>query len=850
MLSALHPMIRTLTIPSIQATLSSLGVSPAMIQSALTRSRFGQRLVVGKCLVLLGAVLVLSAPPSLATDAGPNAETVSTLARSFIETHCLACHQGERPEGRLALDRLASDLDDATVRDQWARVLLRVRRGEMPPHDQPQPSADEVQSLVAALTPPLQQAERAVRALDGRVVLRRLNRVEYENTIRDLLGIPIRIHSELPRDGTADGFDNAAAAQHTSSFLMEKYLEAADAALAMAIANRRQPPKPFQERCNLKDGHPVRSTTEKVYRVRDDGEVTCFCSSPWHSASISNFWPQDAGLYRFRISAYGVQSAGKPVTFRVAETSSPLTGKNGLVGYFDAPPDEPRVFEFVHYIPLRTSISILPYGLASAQTVDKVGADQWEGPGLAVQWVDVDGPLYDRWPPESHRRLFGEAPQVVVGKEQWEERVEVTSEAPRADAVRILSEFAREAFRRRVTEGDIAPYVAIFDARLAAGATFETAVRAGLMGMLVSPDFLFLQERPGRLDDYALASRLSYFLWSTMPDDELLMLAEQGRLSQPDVLREQVERLLTSPRAAAFTENFVGQWLGLCEIDATEPSHQLYPEFDHLLKVSMLRETELFFQELLREDLSLSNVVDSDFAMLNGRLAKHYGVSDIDGWEFQRVTLSADSPRGGVLTMASVLKVTANGTTTSPVLRGAWVLDRILGAPPPSPPDNVGAIDPDTRGATTIREQLAKHRSTPECATCHQSIDPPGFALESFDCIGGWRERYRSTGNGDAVTINGQRQPYLHAKPVDSAGETPDGRTFADVNEFKQLLLQDQERITRALTVKLIAYATGRAPQAVDAPAVDAIVAGMTASDAGLRSLVHAIVQSEFFSEK
>src|SRR5262249_34127574 len=242
---------------------------------------------------------------------------------------------------------------------------------------------------------------------------------------------------------------------------------------------------------------------------------------------------------------------------------------------------------------------------------------------------------------------------------------------------------------------DVKPFVALVRAKLAEKHTFEQAVRAGLLAVMVSPEFLFLREQPGRLDDFALASRLSYFLWCTMPDEELLALAERRTLSQPDTLRRQVERILKDPKAAAFVENFVGQWLGLRDIDFTEPSHILYPEFDHLLKVSMVREAELFFAEVLKEDLSLTNLVASDFTMLNGRLAKHYGIPHEEGWEFRRVRLPPGSHRGGVLTMASVLKVTANGTTTSPVTRGAWVLDRILGTPPPRPPADVPAVEPD-----------------------------------------------------------------------------------------------------------------------------------------------------------
>jgi hypothetical protein len=308
--------------------------------------------------------------------------------------------------------------------------------------------------------------------------------------------------------------------------------------------------------------------------------------------------------------------------------------------------------------------------------------------------------------------------------------------------------------------------------------------------------------------------------------------------------------LLASPKAAAFTENFVGQWLALREIDATEPSQILYPEFDHLLKVSMIRETELFFDEVLKKDLSLTDFVASDFTILNGRLAKHYRIPGVDGWEFQKKTLPPGSHRGGVLTMASVLKVTANGTTTSPVMRGAWVLDRILGTPPPPPPDNVPAIDPDIRGAKTIREQLAKHRSIESCGACHRKIDPPGSALESFDCIGGWRDNYRVTGLGETVKVDGRRMPYLKGKKVDPADVTADGERFENIDELKQVLLRDKPRLARALTTKLITYSTGRAPQASDRETLETIVAMIAAKDYGLRSLIHEIVQSELFLNK
>ena len=804
--------------------------------------------------------------------------------RPLLARHCVECHRGDKPKGNLRLDILTLDFADAATRDHWSAVVKRLQAGEMPPKEKPRPMAKEVEALTDWLAPRVAAAEAAARTTQGRVVLRRLNRVEYENTVNDLLGINVSLKELLPADGSANGFDNAAAANHTSSFLMEKYLEAADTALNMAIANRPKPPTRVDKRYSMKDTHQVKSTTEDVYRFLEDGEVVCFCSSEWHNVGVTHFYPPDAGNYRFRISASGIQSDDKPVTFRVTASGTRLTGKSGLVSYFDAPPDKPTVFEFVRYMEPRTTISMLPYGLAGANTVKQTGGEYWNGPGLAIQYVEVEGPLNETWPPESHRRIFGDMPQKKFPIYNFSDRVEVVSDEPLVDAERILTKFARRAFRRTVIADDVAPFVAIVQAKLDGDYTFELAVRAALKGVLISPEFLFLRERPGKLDDFSLACRLSYFLWSTMPDEELFELAAKGALTQQksqtsgepegvsprtdppartgdetavrgltpsgSPIHQQAERMLKHPKAEQFTTNFVGQWLGLREIDATEPSHLVYPEFDHLLKVSMIRETELFFDELLKHNLPLTNFVASDFTMLNGRLGKHYGIPGVVGWEFHKTPLPADSHRGGVLTMASVMKVTANGTTTSPVMRGAWVLDRILGTPPSPPPEGVAAIDPDIRGATTIREQLAKHRTDPACASCHSKIDPPGFALESFDCIGGWRDWYRVTGNGGEVKVDGRRMPYHKGKPVDPSNVTEDGQPFQNIDEFRQLLLRDKDQLARSLTTKLLTYSTGGAPTKADRPEIEAIVARVRGKNYGFRSLLHEVVQSELFQNK
>jgi mono/diheme cytochrome c family protein len=812
-----------------------------------------------------------AAIPAAHADSVPQTKQYDEQIRPFLARHCLECHGVEKPKGDLRLDRLSPNFDDMSTREKWEAVRERATRGEMPPKGKPRPPKDDVLKLSDWISGQVRAAEAKQRATEGRVVLRRLNRVEYENTVRDLLGVYVELQAMLPADSPANGFDNVGEALHLSSFQMEKYLEAADKALNLAIAIRPKPPPLIKQRYFLKNQHQVKTTTESVYRQVGDDTLVLFSSSPWTAVVLYELYPPSGGNYRFRFSASGFQSAGKPVTYRLDAGNLSMTGKPGLVGYFDAPADKPTVVEFVAHLEPTNTMRIHPYGLPGSQSVHKIGADKYEGPGLAVQWVDVEGPLNDTWPPESHRRIFGDLEQAKAPPDNYGERVKVVSKEPRADAEGILRKFARRAFRRAVSDDDVRPFLALVEAGLNANYTFEEAVRVGLKAILVSPEFLFLDEKPGRLDDFALASRLSYFLWSTMPDEELLAIAERGRsrapgaisdgtectvffgLSDTAVLRAQVERMLNAPRAAAFTENFVGQWLGLRDIDFTEPSHLLHPEFDEMLKVSMVRETQLFFAELLNNDMSLLNFVDSDFTMLNGRLAKHYGIPGVEGWEFRKTVLPPGSHRGGVLTMASVLKVTANGTSTSPVTRGAWVLDRILGTPPPRPPENVAALEPDIRGATTIREQLAKHRQIASCAACHARIDPPGFALESFDVIGGWRENYRLSGwirGAEEVTVDGRKMPYYKGLKVDPTGVLPDGRAFVNIDEFKRLLLAGKNQIARALTTKLVTYATGGPPAAADLPQIDAIVARVCEKNYGFRSLIHEIVQNELFRMK
>lgn len=783
-------------------------------------------------------------------------ESKSNLLDSFekhirptLVKHCYSCHSQsvDKPKGDFRIDTLTTNFNDNTSKDAWPLVLKQIKSGEMPPKTKSKPSETELKLVSEWINSGIKIAKEK-RTSEGRTVLRRLNRIEYENTMRDLLGVTVELKELLPPDSSSNGFDNIGEALHTSTFLMDKYLEGAEKGLNLAIANLPQPPL-IKKRYSLKDMHPVKNSTEKVFRLQDDGEVICFSSSAWNAVGLTSFYPPDRGKYRFRISSSGFQSSSKPVTFRIDAGVMGMVGKSHLLGYFDASPDKPTVLEFVEELEARGTIRILPYGLSGAQTVNKIGADKYEGAGLAVQWVDVEGPLYESWPPESHRKIFSNLPTKAAPTYNFSKRVEVSSDNPEADAEKIIRDFARRAFRRKVSDQEIQPFLNLVKTKLNEKVSFEQAIRVGLMGILVSKDFLFLNEKPGKLDDFSLASRLSYFLWSTMPDDELLHLAEQNKLSDAKTLKDQVERMLKNPKASAFTENFVGQWLGLREIDSTIPSHILYPEFDEMLKSSMLKETYLFFEEVLKNNLSITNFVASDFSMLNNRLAKHYNIPNVEGWEFRKVNLPKDSHRGGLLTMASVCKVTANGTYTSPIIRGVWVLERILGTPPPRPPEGIAAVEPDIRGATTIREQLAKHRSVSSCATCHIKIDPPGFALESFDVIGGYREFYRTSGNGKPILIEGKRMPYLQGKPIDPS-DVFDDKKFSNIDEFKKLLLLNKDQIARALTERLVTYATGATYNSLDQSEIELIVQKIQSKDYGLKTLIQEMVVSDLFRNK
>jgi hypothetical protein len=515
-------------------------------------------------------------------------------------------------------------------------------------------------------------------------------------------------------------------------------------------------------------------------------------------------------------------------------------------------------------------------------------------PGYAVQWLEVTGPLEDANARSGYQLLFGDLPMRRLGAGEkggvpidtvapysvppvggptgaaafgfgpggfprspiGNVTVEVFSRNPQPDAERLLRRFISMAYRRPVEEPEVQRFLGLFKREFELGSGFARSMLTAYTGVLVSPGFVFVEEQPGKLDDWALATRLSLFLWNSTPDAALRARAGRGELRKPEVLRKETERLLNDAKSRRFVDAFTDYWLDLRKIDDTSPSATIYNDYelDEPLKTAALEETQLFFAELLRADLPARNIVAADFTYLNERLANHYGIPGVAGVKMRRVELPRGSERGGLMTMASVLKITANGTTTSPVLRGHWITERILGFETRPPPPSVKAVEPDIRGAVTIRQQLAMHRDNPSCASCHVKMDPPGFALESFDVMGARRERYRAVAESvkpvAGYGMNGQAFAFHYGPPVDSAGEVPDGRTFRDVKEFKQLVLRDEASVARNLARQLVVYATGAPVRFTDREELERILQRASARSYGVRTLVEEIVRSELFQTK
>jgi hypothetical protein len=900
--------------------------------------------------------LIAAAILRLALPFTGRADPLPPDLRTFLQEHCADCHDdASRKAGLnlLGLDYLPGAETNFAL---WVRVHDRVEAGEMPPKNKPRPDSEGLASFLGNLAGTLKTSERAIIERNGRAMQRRLNRYEYENTLRDLLRTPwVQIRNRLPEDGEAHRYNKLGEALDVSHVQMSRYMSVADYAMrqAMSVQLERPPTttqryfarnepslsRNFRPRENgtLPDRHsfPVLdSRAQPDVRMgraplsdpaTRDREAVGRVSSIFSDAGgygWSQFRAPVSGRYRLRFSGYTIWVSGggigrwfyegqgrekaplyylplwhRPNVDEVwpGRRDEPIgvyaqsAGQSRPLGEFDFKPD-PSVNELE--VILNANEVVQTDGLRLFRTRVNGTDEQYVNPlaqadgmpGYAVQWMEVEGPLYDDSTGDGYRLLFGDLPMKRLEEGQRgvmlevsapppqgrggfggpgargfartrEVAVEVVPDAPAEDAERLLRAFMTRAYRRPVEEAHVERFLALFNEQFGKGLGFTKSLLSTYTAVLASPGFLFTEEKPGWLDDYALASRLAFFLWNSEPDEALRTLAARGELRRPERLRAETERLLNDPKSRGFVEAFTDYWLDLRNMDDTSPSTTLYNDYelDDPLKLFALEETRLFVAELLRADLPIRNIVDSDFTFLNERLANHYGVAGVTGAQMRKVTLPGDSVRGGLMTQASVLKVTANGTTTSPVLRGYWITERILGRQIPPPPP-VAAVEPDIRGAVTLRQQLEKHRTDASCASCHSKMDPPGFALESFDVMGGWRDRYRAVKEGIApeqgVGMNGQAFSFYYALPVDCAGELPDGRAFKDIREFKRLLVQDEVLLARNLAKQLAIYATGAPVRFSDREQIEKIVQLAAARDYGMRSLVHGIVQSELFLKK
>ncbi|MFM8536695.1 MAG: DUF1592 domain-containing protein [Planctomycetaceae bacterium] len=818
---------------------------------------------------LSAALGVLCAAAAAARGEVPPPDAAAPLRRAMIERHCIACHDAATREGGFDVTALRWQPDDPANADRWVKVFGRVARGEMPPRDEQRPAPELRTAFLDVLAAGLSAAGRERQVRDGRAVHRRLNRTEYVTTIHDLLGIDTPLADLLPKDGTAGGFDTIGDALDLSEIHLGRYLEAASLALADATVTTPRPQTTtlrtdFNETWH-DEGHPGFLITQWTHSP--EGLLAARWDGANRTQCVLGTWepPVPDTRYRFRIRARAMIDKTGPnatpadkdkpdrrIMLCVSQSNWPRANIATKNFYFELSPKEFREIDVVMRMPKGKTLGLQAYRIVPEATDE--GRAMLGGICVVVEWVEITGPLVEEWPPRGHRLLYGDLPLEPADPAQPGKNLRVVSSAAEQDARRLLVGFLPKVFRRPIGDAEVEDHVALVREQLGHGWRFDEALRAAYTFALCSPEFLFRSERPGPLDNPALATRLSYGLWATAPDDELMALAAAGRLREPAVLVGQARRMLADPRGRRFTVNLLANWLKLGDIDFTQPDTKLSPEFEEYLKLSMLDESYAFFTELLGKDLPARSIVHSDFAMLNERLAEHYGIPGVKGPAIRRVDLPAGTHRGGFLTQGAVLKVSANGTTTSPVVRGAFVLDRLLGTPPDPPPKDVPAVEPDIRGSTTIREQLSRHRDQAACAGCHAKIDPPGFALESFDVAGRWRTNYRivpAAHSDKVVSIPGTDIRYYAQGPaVDPSYALADGRPFADIDGFKRLLLEDERQIARNLVAKFVAQLTGAEIEFADRDTVEEILDRTAAGGYGVRSILEAVMQSRLFTHR
>jgi hypothetical protein len=745
---------------------------------------------------------------ALADDAVPRkpaADAQPTFAQDvlpFLKAHCYHCHGTDDGKNKadLTLSKYADDVSVQQDRKVWDNVLHMLRVGEMPPMERPRPPAADIEAVTKSIEGVLANLDCSKAPNVGRVTVRRLNRAEYNNTIRDLLGVDHQPAADFPNDDVGYGFDNIGDVLSTTPLLFERYLAAAESVLQKAIV--------APELVEPKD---VRLQGLRV--SRGAGEETNGGGVLYGEGEAGNETFLEAGDYKIHVEVYAKQMGDEKVRAAVRVNRD-------VIGEFEVTSTDRnklQVLEAKVRVPSgtrRISVSFINPYVAPDSTDDAPKRRL-----LFVRSIVADGPYNPPPPPASANQN-----KLLAHREGLE---------PRQAAREVIDRFATRAFRRPVKPAEVERILAIYDMAEKEGERYEDRLRLALCRVLVSPHFLFRVEvdppksKAGeayQINELELASRLSYFLWSTMPDDELTALALKGELRSN--LPAQIERMLKDPKSIALVQNFAGQWLTLRKLPQVSPDAKLFPQFDDDLRAAMQKETELFFEDILRENRSVLHFIDADFTYVNARLARHYGIDGVYGVEFRKI--NTPPSRGGLLTQASILTLTSNPTRTAPVKRGKWILEQLLGTPPPPPPPDVPDLDERKALTGTLRQVMEQHRANPICASCHARMDPIGFAFENYDAIGAWREK------------DGQF-------PIDPSGELPDGSKFQGPAELKSILKDKKELFARSLAEKMLTYALGRGLEYYDKCAVDKILAALEKNDYRMTTLIVETVNSDPF---
>jgi hypothetical protein len=785
--------------------------------------------------------------------ADPNADDVFKRdVQPILAKFCHRCHNAQKASADLKLHALNSDLVDGPDAETWHDILNKLNLGEMPPEKAPQPNEDQRLTIVKWLTGELKRAAAMKRSTGGHVVLRRLTRYEYANTMRDLLGVDLDYASDLPPEpASADGFRNNGSALGMSPLQLEYYLKAARMGLAKAIVTGEKPP--------VYTHHADKSVAQGGRR-KNLPVSNRLGSGGLFLARLDEF-PRD-GEFLIRVTAGARVPEGMAyprLSVAIGVRADVLAPKMsaGEVDV-DAPIDAPRVYEFrgrIEDFPLPGKNPKYPGMMITLTHVGKappapkrvkgkkkekpvIPPEDPTKPLIVIQSVEFEGPLFDAWPPSTHTRiLFPSNP----------------SEDEATYARRVLQRFMDRAFRRPVDKTEVEQMMPLYASIRPQAASFEAAIRDVLAMVLISPDFLYLLEprdelnagtKKQSLSDHQLAARLSYFLWSTMPDEQLFQLAASGKLHNPRVLEKQVRAMIDDGRSWNFVEHFTNQWLDLSGLDRVAVNPEFYPLFDDRLKPAMRLETQHFFAEILRHDLSALNLIDSDFTMLNRPLANHYGIKGPRGSTFERVALKPEDHRGGLLTQGSILLANSTGEESHPIRRAVWLLDRLLADPPPPPPPDVPELKTDQPdfAVLPLKKQLEIHRTKASCKSCHLGIDPWGVPLENFDAVGLWRTE---------VSKPGVKKRRKVTTTVDSTSILPGGHEISGVDALKRHLLNhDRQRFSRALVTKLMAYGLGRSLEFSDIDTIDRLAKQFNENEFRLSDLIVAIVQSDEFQDK